>query len=253
MNTFSLLIALAACGGLVWAVLLPEHVRQPRLQQARRQSQQVQQRGLSVLCALGGALLGGRAAYVLAYGAYFAHAPQEILQTGGLSWSGALLGGGLAAWVYARLARFSFAHSADMLVPLLLLLALAAWFGCWLQGCMYGAAVSSWLGLPASDEWGRSPSRFPLQFLGAGLTLALFWALDGLVQRRRLPPGVHASLAVLGLSSILLLAAVLRADPPPALYGLRLDAWAALLLAAASLVALGRQTTDDRPQTTDGG
>ena len=116
---------------------------------------------------------------------------------------------------------------ADGLVPLLMLVSLAAWIGCWLDGCAYGPESLAWWSLPARDEWGLLSWRFPTQLLAALLTLALFWLVDRWRPGRKIP-GLTASLAVIGLMAIILAASFLRADPGLVWNGLRLDAWAAL-------------------------
>ena len=75
----------------------------------------------------------------------------QLWREGGLSYHGGLLGGMLAAAVYARRRRLSYWLLADMLSPGVSLGYGIARFGCFLNGCCYGA--------PTALPWGV---RFPL-------------------------------------------------------------------------------------------
>ncbi len=84
----------------------------------------------------------------------FAARPLEILyvwREGGLSFHGGLLGGILAALLFAKARRISFWIIADVMTPGLALGYGIARFGCFLNGCCYGA--------PTSLSWAV---RFPL-------------------------------------------------------------------------------------------
>lgn len=83
-----------------------------------------------------------RVTYVALNWADYATRPSEILriwQEGGLSFHGGLLGGVLAVLIYGWRARTSFWLLADMLSPGLALGYGLARFGCFLNGCCYGA------------------------------------------------------------------------------------------------------------------
>lgn len=201
----------------------------------------------TALAALAASLLGARAVYVAVHWAYFRGQPLEglILWQGGLAWAGALGGGYLGLLIASRWQHQSFPASADHLLPLLFSLSLAIWLGCWVEGVAYGQLSQAWWALPGRDEWGQVSLRFPLQFGGTLASLALYWISPWLQQRfARRWPGLAASLGLAGLSLLMLLASLLRADPAPVWYGLRLDTLAAvgfLLLAGMGMGILWMQ------------
>jgi phosphatidylglycerol:prolipoprotein diacylglycerol transferase len=227
---YSLFLALGACLGLAWVAWRAGPKKGMRLVEAG-------------MWALLGALIGSRALYVAVSWLYYRDHLLESLQffRGGLGWPGALAGGLLALVGYAALTRTSLAELADDLVPLLLALSVGAWLGCWAAGCAYGITSSDWWSLPTPDEWGLVADRWPVQVLGALLTVGWFALVERLAGAARLKPGYRALLCLLGLSLILLAAAWLRADPGFSWNGMRLEAWVALaysLLALAGLAAL---------------
>jgi prolipoprotein diacylglyceryltransferase len=212
---FSLLLGLGAAAGLAWAIW------------HQNERQALRLIGGS-LWSLAGALLAGRAVYVLLRWPYYqAHLAESFqFHLGGLEWSGAFAGGLIFLAIYAWLNRQSFLALADSLVPQLMLVSLAVWIGCWLDGCAYGPESFAWWSLPVRDEWGSLSWRLPTQVLAALLTLTLLWLVDR--PRARLQtPGLTSGLAVFGLMAVIFASSFLRADPGYYWNGLRLDAWAA--------------------------
>jgi len=191
------------------------------------------------LWVLVGGLVGSRAAYVLYNWSYYRAHPLDIPQVwlGGLSGPGALAGALLALLLVALVTRQRLAILADAVLPLGLTLTLTGWLACWQAGSAYGAETTSWWGMPARDEWGRMALRFPVQLTGALLTVGIIALLDG-VRRWLITPGATASLGLLGLSLESFGLSFLRADPPLAWYGLRLEAWTALGFTGVSILAL---------------
>lgn len=216
--TFSLLAAIGSALGLFWAAKeAPEKER------------------LSIfsagIWALGGAAISGRLTYVAVHWAYFQDHRLEIPQIwlGGISGSGALAGGILATVLVAMLSKDNPPALLDHLIPLLSVVTVSAWLGCWVNGCLYGPKVEAWWGVPARDEWGEIAPRWPLQLVGAALTLLIAWGVDQARVRGWLhAPGLAAALAVGGIALTLAWAAGLRADPVPQWRGFGLDTWAAL-------------------------
>jgi phosphatidylglycerol:prolipoprotein diacylglycerol transferase len=187
------------------------------------------------LCAMTGALIGGRMVFVLVNWAYFRSHLGEILafRLGGLSWAGALAGGMLALAGFALVYRIPLGVYADALLPLLASLAVFAWLGCWLDGCAYGEPLSAWWGLLARDEWGELAARWPVQLLGAALAAGLAALIERL--RPRLGAGQAAAYSLLGFSLEMLALSFLRADPAQWWSGLRLDSWAAMVFSGFAL------------------
>jgi prolipoprotein diacylglyceryltransferase len=226
MHLFSILLAVGALAGLLllnWRAPQKERIRYVDA-------------GVLVLF---GALVVGRAFSVAVNLNYYAVHPGEILQVwmGGFSGIGALVGGVLVIIVLAIWWRLPLGSLADALLPLAGTLAIAAWMGCWLDACSYGAPSNAWWALPSGDEWGVITNRVPVQLMGAIATLIVIWLLDWV--GRRLPvQGSGAALGLLGLSAVLFGLSYLRADPTPVWNGLRLEAWGALGLMAFSALVL---------------
>jgi phosphatidylglycerol:prolipoprotein diacylglycerol transferase len=96
------------------------------------------------LAATAGALLAGRVAFVWLNRPYFAENPTEAWQLwlGGLNYHGALLGGLVGLWLWARLTSRPFGRYAGLFAPGLALLAAAGWAACAVDGCAYGRAAA---------------------------------------------------------------------------------------------------------------
>jgi len=223
---FALMLGAAAALGLAWVAWeAPPKQTFPRLDA-----------GLSTLA---GGLVGGRAAYVALHWGYFQNHSIEIPQVylGGLAWPGALAGTALGLALYAGIAHQGIGKLADALLPLGLVLLVAACLACWMNGCAYGLAIEGWWALPVQDEWGDWERRVPVQLLGALLALVIYWLVERL--RPTLPvPGQAAILAGLLFSLVMFALSWLRADPTPILGGLRLEAWSSLAFAALTGLAL---------------
>ncbi len=229
MYTFAVLVALGTVLGLAWVALRVSENRQVATLDAG-------------LWALTGGLLAGRAGFVIAAWPHFQAHPLEIPQVwlGGFSGPGSILGAVLALGLAASLGALPLGRIADDLLPLALPVVLSVWIGCWLTGSAYGLPAQGWWALPARDEWGQVSARWPVQLLGALLTLLLFFLLD-LLQKRfswMKQPGRISIVALLGLSLELFGLSYLRADPVQVWRGLRLDAWAALGLLGVALAVL---------------
>jgi phosphatidylglycerol---prolipoprotein diacylglyceryl transferase len=223
---YAILIGLGASLGLGWSLR-----RAPS-----------EQEGLLVnagLASLLGSLLGGRMLFMATHQLYYQQNPEELinLPVGGLEWVGALGGGILFLALFARFAKQPLGMLADGLLPLLTAVTISLWLGCWSEGCAYGARADTWWAIRSPDEWGGLEKRFPVQPLGALLSLACIWAID-MLPWERLPEGSVGSLGLLGVSVVSFTLSFWRADPSPAWLGVRLDVWSALAFMALGLGAL---------------
>ena len=214
---FPLLLGIGSSLGLAWVA-------------TRARLRVVQSQLDAGLVALLAGFIGGRLAYTAVHWPYFRDHPVEIalMPLGGLAWPGAVLGALVGLLAFAALKRQPFLKLADTLLPLATTLAVSAWLACWLDGIAYGRLVDAWWVVPARDEWGAIAPRLPVQFMGATLTLGLFWLLD-MRQPRNPLPGLMAMRWCLGFSLIMLGLSMLRADPAPTWLGLRLETWAAMI------------------------
>jgi phosphatidylglycerol:prolipoprotein diacylglycerol transferase len=189
------------------------------------------------LAALAGGLIGARAAFVFAHLNYYTAHPAESFWfwQGGLSWAGGAAGAFIGLALYSILARQPIWPAADSLAMPAAILSLAAWSGCWADGCAYGRRVAPGpFSPPSADYFGGVASRWPTQ--AAGVLLSLFAvALAYLLGAQKAPAGVAFGLTLSLLAAGSLALAFTRGDPGPSLAGLRADALssAAVLLAAA--------------------
>lgn len=201
-------------------------------------------RDMDLLPALTAALAGGficaRLGYVLTYHAYFSENPIQSLWLwqGGLSGAGGLLGACIGIGVYARWTRLPFKQISDELALPGLILAACSWIGCWLEGSVYGMRLDFELPLLTTrDMFGNLAARWPAALIGLIPALgALFVLTRRGVHRWR--PGCQASLAGSAAALGMLLASLVRADPLPILFDLRLDTLAGLFTTIAGLSAL---------------
>ncbi len=214
MLIFTLLLGLGGVTGLAWVA-------------GQAPARQTLLRLDAGLAALAGCLMGGRLAYIAVQWPYYRNHLTQTLRLDGLAWPGALLGGLLALAWYARWVQRSFSLLAEALLPLAATVSLGAWLGCWQAGCAYGPPVNAWWGLPARDELGRIVDRWPVQLIGAALTLILLALLEQL-RARGMAPGIVAALGLLSGALLMLGASFVRLDPAPVWLGARLDTWAAV-------------------------
>ncbi len=222
---FSLLLGAGAALGLGWLAVNSTESAVPAL--------------AAGLITLAGGLVGARTGYLAVNWGYYRTQTGEIFELpwGGLSWGGALAGAILALALAVPLLRLSPARLPDQLFPLVALLAIGAWLGCWLDGCAYGPTYEAWFALPGRDEWGNISGRLPIQLLGVLGSLAALLAFD-FGRRTVQPPGLAGVLALAALAVLTWWLSGLRVDPAPQWLGTRLDLWAARAFVLLSALAL---------------
>lgn len=183
-------------------------------------------------------LAGARLGFAAVHAPYFLDHPFELLWVweGGLSWVGGAAGGLAAVGVASRLRRDAAGRLADALALPALIIALAAWTGCFLEGCVYGMSVPAGpLSPPAPDLFGVVAPRWPTAAVGmtsSGLLLSAFILLEG----RPLPTGSRAALALGGTALIALVLSLTRADPVLLVSRYRIDTVAAAAVLVASVL-----------------
>lgn len=177
-----------------------------------------------VLALLGGAVLAGRAGFVLGQWTYYHDHRSEIwsFNHGGLSYPAAWLGGLFFLWMWARWTSKRFYPYAALFMPGVALATAFGWAACWLDGCAYGreTTFSLWSAdLP--DEFGVFAVRYQTQLLG--LVLALLALATLLWLRRRVSEPLLFWTGLGLLSTAHLLPSLWRGDPIPLFAGLRVD------------------------------
>lgn len=188
------------------------------------------------LAALAGAIVGGRAGYVLLLWHVYAGEWARIVdvRAGGLDWHGALIGGLIAlalGWRVRARGRIAWARVSGAAAFALPVVLLAGWIGCAQAGCASGAEVRTladhpaWAVTWARDAYGIDAPRYNTPLFGAVLAgAALAVALR--VRRGRL----WATAAVIGAGMGLI--GFWRGDPMPMAFGVRADQIASALIAA---------------------
>ena len=172
---------------------------------------------LGLACLVAG-IIGARLIYVALDWNQFAAAPRSIFKVweGGLSFHGGLLGGIGAAYVLARMRGIKFSVLVDLASPALALGYAFARIGCFLNGCCFGGACTTFWGVrfaPGSEAaafslrlppgqvaptWGNP--LYPTQLLDCAVSLIVFGILVAL--RRPLRRPGHLFLAYLGLYAV---------------------------------------------------
>ena len=198
------------------------------------------------LYAIIGGIIGARIGYVLVNARDFALAPLRALMIwvdAGLTFYGALLGGGLVAWLYGRRRGWGLGQIADAAAPGLALGFAIAMIGTLLYGLNYGRPTHvPWAVVLFGEP--RHPTQ--LYLMAAALVIAgVLLAVD----RGSRPPGRLFWLFVL-LLAIARFGIEMFMDSPRALGPLTLAQVASLvagLLAAVMWLVLGRSLPDAAP------
>lgn len=198
-----------------------------------------------------GGIVGARALFVLYHLPYFFEYPFEIpaIWHGGWVWHGALLGGGVALFVYTRIKRVSFLLLADLIVPGV---ALAQGIGRW--GNYFNQEA---YGMPTFLPWGISidPENrvagyetfthfHPTFFYESVWDMLLFALLFTLARRWFHGNGAsHRTGTIFALYLIFysigrFAVELLRIDIVPAFAGLRIPQLISIILMAAGLFLL---------------
>lgn len=147
-------------------------------------------------------VVGARLGYVFLYDTdYYLSNPWRILMLnqGGLTFYGALIGGILSSLIFVWRKKISFFHLADCAAPYLALGYAIARIGCFLNGCCYGQ--------PTDLPWGvvfpvvDNLSRHPTQLYSSAANLLNYGILEYLLSRHRFPGQVFSTYLILyGLS-----------------------------------------------------
>ncbi len=198
---------------------------------------------------LTGGLLGGRLLYVLLNLAYFSQHPLESLAIwrGGISFHGAVIGGGIALFIWTAVRRRPIWDWADLFCPGLALGGFFGWLACLAGGCAYGEAGRGALYLRLPDIYGVVARRFPTQWFGMVQCLLLLGILLWALSRRR--AGFPTALYLIGYFGAQFVLEFWRGDEVSHLWGLRLTQWLDLLLALAGIVLLVMGSRQRQPAT----
>lgn len=210
---------------------------------SRRRSMLIHTLVDSLCAALTGGLLGGRLLYVLLNLAYFSQHPLEgfAIWRGGMSFHGAVIGGGTALLIWSAVRRRPFWEWSDLLCLGLALGSILGWLACLAGGCAYGQAGRGALFLRLPDIYGVVARRFPTQWFGIGQSLLLLGLLLWVFSRRQ--AGLPTALYFIGYFGGQFVLEFWRGDETPFVGPLRVTQVLDLLLflAGAALLVLLRK------------
>ncbi|MEI6631827.1 MAG: prolipoprotein diacylglyceryl transferase [bacterium] len=173
----------------------------------------------SFLCGI----IGARIFYIVENIGYYLGEPLEIfmLQHGGLSWFGGLIGGFIFWTAYLKKKRLPLYKTLDLIAPFLALAQAIGRIGCLLNGCCFG---KPYLLIPAQ--------------LLSSLALLVIFIILRLLQERPHRGGEVFFTYLLLYSLKRLSIEFYRADNPPVIYGLNLFQLLSLLALFLGLVKL---------------
>lgn len=206
-----------------------------------------------LLIAVTGGLLFGRMQFVVQNSEWFAENPAERwnLFQGGHGYTGVVLGGLIALWLWTQLKGTAIRPILIMLAPSVALLHLVGWLACWFDGCGYGAPTFiGWYSAELPNNFGLMLVRYQTQLAGA-LLAGLFGA--GLLWRRWQqtgkwlqfkPSDFWLSLSAMGAGRGLVY--LWQGDVTPMWAGLRIDMLMAFLIAIVSLILFGLERIKDK-------
>jgi phosphatidylglycerol:prolipoprotein diacylglycerol transferase len=112
---------------------------------------------------LGGALVAATMPYLV--NALFGQPIPPLLWMGWQNWFGAVTGGALAGWLYARRHGYPLGLSFDLFAPLIPVALIFIRTGCLLAGDSEGKLTTHWPALVLPDSAGVWASRYPTQIV----------------------------------------------------------------------------------------
>lgn len=161
-------------------------------------------------------IIGARILYIAQNLSYYLRNPSEMimLQHGGLSWFGGLLGGGIYGTWYLKKHGLALYKTLDLVAPYLALAHAIGRVGCFFNGCCYGKVSSFGIFSPLQDE-----ILIPTQLYSSFLLVVIFLTLR-MLQARPHRQGVIFFTYLLLYSSKRFFIEFLRGDSPHILGGL---------------------------------
>ncbi|MFC1510722.1 prolipoprotein diacylglyceryl transferase [Candidatus Omnitrophota bacterium] len=181
-------------------------------------------------------ILGARVFFVLLNAAYFLKHPVEMVmvQQGGLSWQGGLIGGSMVALIYVKIKKLPLLKMLDVAAPYVALGQAIGRIGCLLNGCCYGRPVAWGMYFPVHQD-----RLHPTQiYMTCGL-LVLFFVLKKV--KKALPLDGQSFVCYLfGASFLRFFIEYFRADHGQTYLGLSVFQIVCLMLMGSALYVLSR-------------
>ena len=179
-------------------------------------------------------IIGARIFYIVENSGYYIKNPLEMimLQHGGLSWFGGLIGGGLAGAAYLKNKNLPVYKTLDLIAPFAALGQAIGRFGCLLNGCCFGKVSELGIYFPVHQA-----VLIPTQIYSS-VTLIFIFVFLRLLQDRPHREGeiFFAYLLLYSLKRFFI--EFWRADNEIVLYGLTLFQFISIVIFCLSLVKL---------------
>lgn len=149
-----------------------------------------------VILMFAGSLIGARVLFVIINWEYFLSNFAGIFRVyeGGLAFQGGLIGGAIAVIATSVIKKLPLRKIGDLLAPYIALGQSIGRIGCFLNGCCYGRAISSGLGVTFPKE---TVMRIPVQIYSSLALLAVFVILIIIREKRRFDGAVFSVYLVL--------------------------------------------------------
>lgn len=201
-------------------------------------------------------IIGGRALFVIYNLSYFIQYPSEIpaVWHGGWVWHGALIGGGLALFIYAKVKSIPFLLLADLLAPGVILAQSIGRWGNYFNQELYGLPTTLPWSIPIDLEnrvsGFESYTHFHPAFLyeslwDFGLFVLLFILATRLYNRIKMAtitPGMIFALYLILYSFGRFFIEIFRIDSVPGFLSLRIPQWWSMgLICLGALILLQRR------------
>ncbi len=174
-----------------------------------------------LLAVLIGGLIGGRLLYVLInWGDYYRHPLRAVMfWEGGMAFQGGLVMAIFSGVLVSRIRKLPFWKMSDLIAPYIALGQALGRIGCFLNGCCYGKAIESGIGVIFPGE---TVMRIPVQVYSSLALLAIFMVLIELRKKRPFDGYIFAMYMI--LYSIFRFAMdFLRGDNPAVFSGMKLS------------------------------
>jgi len=126
---------------------------------AKRKGIDPQEIGSVAIWAVLGGIIGARLFHVMENLDHYASNPSDLMEFKGLAIWGAVAGGAVAVFVYAKIRNLPFMRLADVIVPGLLVAQIIGRFGCIVNGDAYGDVTGLPWGFIYSHPDAEIPSR----------------------------------------------------------------------------------------------
>lgn len=179
-------------------------------------------------------IIGARLLYVILNIDYFLKEPIEIfmISHGGLVWYGGFITSFLGSLLYLRVKRLPVLKMIDLIIPYVAMAQAIGRIGCFLNGCCFGRATTSYIGVYIKDAF-----VYPTQLFESLGLIIIFFILDIIAKRKRFDGVILLNYIIL-YSILRFIVEFFRADNPAIFAGLTISQLISLVLFLISIAIL---------------